>query len=282
MEVFTVNLYNEFNLTAPENASGTLTAYLPERSEPISLNRKRPAMLIIPGGGYAFVSEREAEPVAFKFLAKGYACFVLNYSVTPVKYPWSHREAAMAVSYIRKNAQKFGINSVNGIGFSAGGHLLGCMATLYDSPALDVLGEYKALCKLDNAVFVYPVITYGNKGHLGSFESLCGDDIELRKSLSIEKNVDKNSVPCYIVHTMGDTVVPVKNSLLLASAYEEFGVPFSLHIFEKGNHGMSVNDITCDREANLLDRKDGATVDYSSWVEESLIWLSERGVKVED
>ena len=282
MEVFTIDLYKEFGLEKPEGARGFLTAFIPKRYADISLNRKRPAMLIIPGGGYAFTSKREQEPVAFKYLQQGYACFILEYSVAPVRYPWAHIEASMAVAYIRQNQEFFGINDIAAVGFSAGGHLLGCLATLFNSPALDVLKDKKALVKPDACLFIYPVIIYGDKMHAGSFDFLCGDNEELKNSLSIEKCVTKDSVPCYIAHTFGDTCVPVKNALALASAYEEAGVPFSLHIFEKGNHGMSVNDVTCDSITNLESRKDGAASNYTAWVEESIIWLKERGFKVED
>ena len=65
----------------PENAAGKLICYLPEKTEEINIRRKYPAVLIIPGGGYAIVSRRESEPVALRYLAKGYAAFILDYSL---------------------------------------------------------------------------------------------------------------------------------------------------------------------------------------------------------
>ena len=284
MKVFEIDLYKEFNLTREDGAKGYLTAYLLENYQEVSINRKHPAMIVVGGGGYAVVSGREKESVVIKYLEKGYNCFLLDYSVAPLRYPTAHIEASMAVAYVRKNADALGVreDNVACVGFSAGGHLVGCLSTLFESDALNVLGENKKLVRPDASVMIYPVITFNDKAHLGSFKNLCGDNEKLMKELSIETCVNEKSVPCYIAHNYGDTVVPVKNSLLLASAYEDAGVPFSLHIFEKGNHGMSVNDITCDHTDNLIARKNGATRDYNSWVEESIIWLEERGFEIKD
>ncbi|MBR6737323.1 MAG: alpha/beta hydrolase [Clostridia bacterium] len=277
-----IDLYKEFNIARPQGASGYLNAYIPSNCEEISLSRKRPAIIVVPGGGYNMVSEREKEPVALKYLAKGYASFTLEYSCAPLKYPCAHLEGAMGVAYVRKNAELFGVNENNiaCVGFSAGGHLVGCLANCFNREELNVLGKAKALIKPNACIMIYPVVTYA--GHVGSFNSLCGDNEELKSELSIEKCVTSESVPCYIAHTCGDTCVPVFNSLLLATAYEKAGVPFSLHVFENGEHGMSLNDITCDSVERLKARKKCASPNFPSWLEESLIWLNERGFEIKD
>ena len=102
---------------------------------------------MIPGGGYCHVSGREAEPVALRFVAAGYSAFILRYSVFPCRFPTQLREAAMAMRYIRENAEKFGIckDMVAATGFSAGGHLCGMLGMLFDCPevadiAVELLG----------------------------------------------------------------------------------------------------------------------------------------------
>lgn len=282
MIVKTIDLYEYFGLSKPENAVGKLTAYIPDIFEALSFTRKRPAMLVLPGGAYKYTSPREGEPIAFKYLAEGYCAFVLNYSTKPCKYPTALKEAGMAMVYIRENAEEFHINSVCALGGSAGGHLCACLATIYANPELDFLGDKKPLVKPDACVLLYPVIIYGGKYHSGSFNNLCGDDVELKEYLSLEKRVDKDSVPAFIFATLWDTCVPCKSSLLLACAYEEAGVPFSLHILEKGYHGLSVNDVTSDSNAELDERAPSTPENYNDWVKQSLIWLKERGIKVED
>ncbi len=282
MIVKTIDLYEYFNIEKPENAVGKLTEYIPDIFDALSFTRKRPAMLVIPGGGYEYTSPREAEPIAFKYLAEGYCAFVLNYSCAPCKFPTALREAGMAMAYIRERAEEFQINNVCALGCSAGGHLCACLATIYADKSLDFLGDKKAFVKPDACVLLYPVITSGKKTHGGSFNNLCGDDKELRNYLSLENRVNKDSVPAYIFSTLWDTCVPCKNSLLLACAYEEAGVPFSLHILEKGYHGLSVNDITSDSNERLLERAPSTPENYNDWIKQSLVWLKERGIVVED
>ena len=283
MKVFTINLYDYFGFEKPENGAGDLTAYIPNRAKEYGENRLRPAMLVIPGGAYAYCSAREAEPVALKYLTYGYCTFVLDYSPSPCQYPTQHREAGMAMAYIRKEAENLGIRTDNvaSIGFSAGGHLCGCLATMYDSPVLDILGEDKPLAKPDACVLMYPVIIYGEKGHNWSFNNI-SDNEELKNSISLERCVTEKSVPAYIFSTVGDKAVPCKNSLAIACAYEEKGVPFSLHIYEKGNHGLSVNDITCDKAKVLETRNPTTAENFNQWVDQVAVWLKERGFAVID
>ena len=283
MKVFTINLYDYFGFEKPENSAGNLTAYIPNRAKEYGENRLRPAMLVIPGGAYAYCSAREAEPVALKYLTYGCCTFVLDYSPSPFQYPTQHREAGMAMAYIRKEAENLGIrvDNVSAIGFSAGGHLCGCLATMYDSPVLDILGEDKPLAKPDACVLMYPVVIYGEKGHNWSFNNI-SDNEELKNSISLEKCVTENSVPAYIFSTFGDKAVPCKNSLAIACAYEEKGVPFSLHIYEKGSHGLSVNDITSDK-AGVLEKRNPTTAEnFNQWVDQVAVWLKERGFAVID
>ena len=156
MTVDRINLYNYFGIEKPLTAAGDLEIYIPTRNDRIGINRKRPAALVLPGGGYANTSEREAESVALKYVAEGYCAFVLRYSCKPNKYPLALQEAGMAMVYIRENYEKYGVkaDSVFSIGFSAGGHLCGCLATLYDSEVLDFLGEKKVLVKPNACVLM--------------------------------------------------------------------------------------------------------------------------------
>ncbi|MBQ3235010.1 MAG: alpha/beta hydrolase [Clostridia bacterium] len=274
-----INLYEYFGIEKPANARGDLAIFNPGRYREYGINRKRPAVLIMPGGGYEYTSEREAEPVAFKFLAEGYVSFILYYSVAPAKYPQAFQEAAMAMVYIRENAEKLGVipDKTMAIGFSAGGHLCGCLATLTSESVLDFLGDKKKLAKPDACALMYPVITSGVKSHGGSIMKISGGDKELMELLSLEKRVTKDSVPAYIFSTNMDSTVPSKNALLMACAYEENGVPFTLHILERGHHGLSVNDITSDTPENLELRSSTTPANYNDWMGQLFTWLNERG-----
>lgn len=282
MKCFEVDLYEYFGFKKPIGASGKLSVCLHGVSNEINEKRKHPAMIVIPGGAYAYCSEREGEPVAIKFFSDGFNTFILNYSVEPNKYPTALIEAAMAAIYVRKNADELHVDGekLAAIGFSAGGHLCGCLGILADENLLNIFGDDKKFIRPNAIILAYSVISSYRKPHEGSFLNLCGDNNELKKYLALEDRVDINSSPAFIFHTYGDDCVPVKNSLVLAAAYEEAGVPFDLHIFEKGRHGLSVNNELCDSVTVLSQKR--VSEDYKLWQPMATKWLKERGILIED
>ncbi len=282
MRVFTVDLYEYFDMERGNANNGYLTCYVMERVQKAKGRGKFPAMLVIPGGAYWFVSEREGEPVVMRYLNAGFNCFLLNYSCGEgIHHPTQLKEAAMAMIYIRENADKLKIycDCVSATGFSAGGHLCGMLATLFDDESLDVFGESKAFVRPEAVVLSYPVITGGVKGHHDSFVNLCGaENKELISYLSLEKRVTEESSPAFIWATYGDDLVPVKNSLLMADAYEENDVPFSLVIYEKGLHGLSRGDQLVFGTDNLPK----ASSKMPEWMDMAIAWLRDRGICLQD
>jgi len=281
MKIKNIDLYKEFERPRTGAEQGLLTCYLPDVFPEVNCDRKYPAILIIPGGGYAFVSPREAEPIALQYAALGFVPFILNYSVSPFKYPTALIEAAMAMIYIKENGKELNIdqNKTAAVGFSAGGHLCGCLATMADDEIImQELGTHHISARPDAVVLSYPVITSIGKSHVGSFDNLCGDNQELRRKMSLETRVSKESSPAFIWHTYNDAAVPVQNSILMASAYEAAEVDFSLHIFQNGPHGVSTADWASYHTNNLPDVSKG----LKDWIKMSADWLNERGIKVED
>lgn len=269
-----VDLYKYFGMTRPEHGTGYLDVYVPAKAgrKP---NRIRPAMLVIAGGGYSGVSERESECIALTYLAQSYVAFSLDYSVVPVKYPAQLNEGLMAMIYIRENAEKLGVDKehVAAIGFSAGGHLCGMLANLFDcDDAKKTFGEKVALTRPDAVVLSYPVISSGDKAHKGSFINLCGDDEELKKAMSLEYRVTEKSSPAFIWATVNDNCVPSENSLYYALACKANNVPFELHVFEDGVHGLSL----CNDEVYSVNEP------VREWIQLSLTWLKNRGFRLTD
>lgn len=217
----------------------TLTAYV--LSDPLQVGRKRPAVLICPGGGYELCSPREQEPVAMRFLAAGYQAFVLEYSVAPAKYPMALDEASMAVAMIRESAEKWSVaeDKIAVCGYSAGGHLAGHLATCW---ADECLARFRGQNRPNAAILCYPVITAGKYAHQGSFRYLLPDpqDTAMRETVSLEKRVSDKTPPVFLWHTVEDASVPVENSLLMAEALQRAKVPFELHIYPQGGHGLSL------------------------------------------
>ncbi len=271
-----VDLYNYFGIERPVGAQGYLDCYVIERSKEFSADRLRPAMLVIGGGGYAMVSDREKEPIALDFLSKGYDAFVLEYSTKlsgAVYYPYQLLEGCMAMAYIRENSDEFGVdkNHVGAIGFSAGGHLCAMIATISDEKVIkDFLGEKTSLCRPDAVVLCYPVISYGEFAHMGSFQNLTNCNEQLMEQLSLEKRVADKTSPTFIWSTVEDIVVPCENTLMFAAALRKAGVPFEMHIFENGRHGLSL----------ASDEVNSPVPATSEWLKLMYTWLNNRGFKI--
>lgn len=272
-----IDLYEYFGIDRGANAGGYLTAFA--RCEQCELSPKiRPAMLVIPGGAYMHLSVREGEPVALAYLNEGFSAFTLAYSLNTA-YPAPLLEACMAVVYIREQAEKYDVDPerVAAVGFSAGGHLTAMLATIWNEKEIaEKLGERVALAKPNAVVLSYPVATLGEYTHEATCRIITGGSGELREMLSNEKRVTPDSAPAFIWHTYEDNAVPVENSLLLASAYRKAGVPFALHIFERGWHGLSL----CNAETNNQTADDRSVSEVAEWFPLSVDWLNARGFTV--
>lgn len=213
---------------------------------------KRPAVIVVPGGGYGFVSKREGEPVAAAFLARGFQTFVLTYTVWPDSvYPDQLIELAAAVDYVKKNAEKYGVNpdEVFVVGFSAGGHLCANLAVEYADVSKKAGIELNA--KPTAAGLSYPVIAK-KYGHTVSHDRLLDGytdeaKAELMQVLELDDAVTKDTAPAFIWSTTEDTCVPPINSLRFAEALMKNGVACELHVYPNGQHGLS----TCDHEVNV-------------------------------
>ena len=239
-----------------DDLSVSLVCYSAGTSKEIPFNEKRKAVLIIPGGGYSFCSDREAEPLAFSFLAKGFNAFVLFYSLKEKsKWPAPLIDASLAVKFIKDNAEEFRIDPdyIFAIGFSAGGHLAGALGTMWHEKEIyDAIDMPYGYNKVRGVILAYPVIDAGRYAHRGSIDNITGMDHSENASedtldaVSIHKHVDGRTVPMFVWHTATDTTVPVQNSLLLCHALADNKIPFELRVYPEGGHGFSLaTDVVC-------------------------------------
>lgn len=279
MEQHFVDLYKYWGQKRPAGAAGRLNGYVQSVPASMDIRRLRPAVLILPGGGYHHVSQREGEPVARRFLSRGYCAFVLEYSVAPLGFPVQLREAAMAMAYIRQNASVFGIDPqmVAAVGFSAGGHLCGMLGTMYDAPEVADLGAGRLL-RPDALGLCYPVTVSWGKIHAGSFINLCGDDMALWERLSLDRLVRPDMPPVYLWHTRSDESVPCSNTLVLAQALESAGVPMAMRLYLRGPHGLA----TADTQAYPAGKVPPMSPDVPNWPEEMMDFFAELGLKIKD
>ena len=224
------------------SGSALLTCFIKENTDGRP-HAVRPAVIICPGGCYEFCSMREAEPVAFQFLAMDCHAFVLHYSTAPSVFPEALRELAAAVALLRRNAEAWNIDSrrILACGFSAGGHLAASLGVFWDRELVcGPLGLSASDVRPDGLILAYPVISSGGHAHEGSFGNLTGGDAGMRELLSLENQAGPQVPPVFLWHTDTDTTVPVENSLLFAMALKKAGVSLELHIFPAGRHGLAL------------------------------------------
>lgn len=241
---------------------------------------KRDAMIVIPGGYGAVCTQREGEPVALAYVAHGYNAFVLNYRVgrRGDVFPKQLVDAGCAIMYVRENAERFGINPsrVFTVGFSAGGHLSGSCAIMYNAPevkkALGITGEEN---KPTASILAYPVVTANvEQTHKPSFKNLLGKPFEEisdeeKKRFSLETAVCPDSAPMFLWHTREDTLVPLDGTLLLIQAAKNAGVNVTAHIYPYGPHGLALSTkITeCGKAAWVQPLA-------QRWVSDSVEWIN--------
>ena len=256
MKTFTVDLKKEYGLQG-----GKLDCLTVDAPFDIEMpNWKRPALIVVPGGGYSMCSKREAEPIATEFLTRGFQVFVLTYLCAPegVRYPEQLLELSSAVDYVKKHADEWSVNpeEVFVVGFSAGGHLTGNLAIEYES--VSKKAGVKLDCKPTAVGLCYPVISQKH-GHQGSYNNLLQGyteeaKAELLKTLNLNEAVSETTPPAFIWATATDGAVPADNALRYALALDNKGVSYELHIYPDGVHGLSTGSLEINTPSDALVR----------------------------
>lgn len=228
-------------LGSSDEDSPAITPYLVE-------GKHNAAVLICPGGGYGMRAYHEGEPIAEWLNTLGISAFVLRYRVAPYQYPSALQDAQRALRTIRFRAGEYGIDpgKLGILGFSAGGHLASTTGVSFDrenAGAAEPLDRQSS--RPDFMILCYPVITmYAAAAHQGSRTNLLGEtaEEELVKLLSSELQVTADTPPTFLWHTSDDGSVPVANSLLFAAELERHHIPFDLHVYAHGRHGLGLAD----------------------------------------
>ncbi|MGI6610182.1 MAG: alpha/beta hydrolase [Limnochordia bacterium] len=227
-------------LGSGEEDQPSLTPYL------LGGEQARAAVVVCPGGGYAHRAAHEGEPVARWLNAIGLCAVVLRYRVAPYRHPYPLMDAQRALRLVRYKAKEWGIDPqrVGILGFSAGGHLAATAGTHFDAGSLSASDPVmRHSCRPDFLILCYPVITFGDQyAHLGSMRNLLGPEPseEMRRHLSNEQQVTEATPSTFLWHTANDAGVPVENSLMFAAALSRHGVPWEMHIFPDGRHGLGL------------------------------------------
>lgn len=272
----------------------SLTSYILDDGEFSRKGRKRKAVIVCPGGGYAFCSKNEGEPVALFWNRHGYHAFVLEYS-TGIKHPFptALKELAEAMRLVKKHKEEWLIDDVSVIGFSAGGHLALSLACFYNAPWLASGEEIEDDTLRPSRVMLgYPAVTLEpihpnskippevvelmDKGLIPDFrgpsirEILCGKEGASQEELeshNLLPSLHPKMPPVFAFGSYEDTVIKATDILQLASRLYVLKVPCEIHLYGKGPHGVSLCDET------VKDKEEIHEYNMRGWTKLALNWM---------
>jgi acetyl esterase/lipase len=280
--------------------------YILHNSPEFQTGVKRPAVIVCPGGAYLGTSDREAEPVALRFAAAGYHAFVLRYTTYYKEWvrdfqnlpPGNPRSAfpqplldlAQTIALVRRHAEEWRVNpdQIAVAGFSAGGHLAASLGVHWHEPFLkERLGIDNEQFKPNALILGYALLDYvfmhedafSGEDHLkkGLFrlaaQAIFGTpepNEEQLKERSPALHVSSNTPPVFMWHTAEDGLVGAHNSLVFASALAKLRIPYELHVFTRGEHGLSLADETTAANPDQINPEAAA------WFQLALNWLRKQ------
>ena len=213
----------------------------------IDTDKPLPCVVVLPGGGYYLRSDHEGAPVAEFFNSKGYHAAVVDYRVAPNRHPAPLADVQRAIRILRANAEMWRIDpeKIIILGFSAGGHLAASSIVFGETYTNDCPTETVDIfpCRPNGAILCYPVISVEQDyGHVGSGKNLLGEERYAREaeSFDLAGHVTESTPKVFLWHTSADQTVNVKNSLIFAECLRNHSIPFELHIYPHGRHGLGL------------------------------------------
>jgi len=272
-----------------DNPAIRLEAYWLHNSPEYQTNQLRPAIIVCPGGGYMGLSDREAEPIALRFMAHGYHAFILRYRVQTA-FPAPMLDLAQAIALVRRNAAEWFIdpNRIVVCGFSAGGHLAASLGVLWDKPLLtEPLSVDPQQIRPNALLLCYAVIEMEALSHQSPPGDEGGQPVydprdaialalggshpsqALRDQYRLDLHVSPATPPSFLWHTASDQIVPANNALRFAAGLAAHNVPYEIHVFENGVHGLAL----ADEVTAVPGQPAFINPDNQIWVALALNWL---------
>jgi len=231
------------------------------------------SIVVCPGGGYGGLAAHEGVHYALWLNEQGITAFVLKYRLGSKGYrhPRMLEDVARAIRTLRSNAANWKLDPerIGVMGSSAGGHLASTILTHFDGGNADAADAIdRVSSRPDLGILCYPVVTMQDDfTHKGSRRNLLGNEpkSELIELLSNERQVKADTPPTFIFHTVADTAVPIENALQFAAGLWKRGVPFALHVYPEGRHGLGLGGSKWNPDGR------------HPWTSQCQLWLKDRG-----
>ena len=287
------------------DTDATLTSYVIGTKGVLREAGKRPAILICPGGAYLNCSDREGEPIALAFATMGYHAFVLRYHTyagadrelevgmadvgtkAACRYPEPMYDIGQAILTIREHAEEWMVDCEKIIlcGFSAGAHNAAMYSVKWSSDQVtEHFGVAKDLLRPAGAILAYtlsdyvylmrtPMEAFAKEMFRASMKVYLGEEEPSEEALreaSPCMHVTAETPPMFLWATSEDHAVAVQHTLRMAAALADQHIPFEVHIFESGEHGLSLATQATSISQYTIDET------AAKWVGLAETWLKKR------
>lgn len=264
--------------TIPLSGQARLRAYVPNAEIGYRLPRKRPGIILAPGGAYLIHATREKEGAALEFLAKGYNVFLLEYSLgfssrevkeggaqaldSAARYPLPVLEMMEAIHYVKEHREDLNLDASRLflMGFSAGAHVCASCGVFWDSPHLTRQLSFTPAAeelRATGMVLCYPLLNPTPERTVEINDPAAPDtkfvreflfqtqapSREQRNAVDLAKQVTPAAIPAFLWHSADDPVVSAVDSTRFVLAMQRSGVNCEYHLFESGGHGLALANV---------------------------------------
>lgn len=253
-------------------SSAQLTGYL-HQPDANAHQTTLPAIIIVPGGSYTHIPTAQAESLAMAFAGHGYQAFYLEYTLLGDQQPLELApvlDLGRAMALLRAHADEWHIDpdQITPAGFSVGGHIVALYNDYWRTKVATALDIESAMLKPKSVILGYPVIS--PKLGFPKDDATIATWTATPDVLAAEQHVTADNQPTFICVTADDPIVPAANALAYTTALATAEIPYELHVFKHGPHGLALAN------AQTAWKPDADQPHVAHWLTLALEWLADN------